>query len=203
MSVALADTLFKSLFVAVQLYAVLNPVSVIPTFVNLTEGLDSREKVHAVRKASMIVFSLMVVFSLIGDPLLRLLNVSIASLRLGGGVLLMVIAVDMLSGMSRTKGLESGDEALVVPIATPLLVGPGTITTLIVLSASEGLPVTLLGALLATLLVYATLAFGESLLELLGRNFVRSLGRFMAIIIAGISAEMIHRALLEWGIATR
>ena len=100
----------------------------------------------------------MTIFSFLGDPLLKLLNVSIASLRFGGGILLMVIAVDMLSGMSRTKSLEGMDEALIVPIATPLLVGSGTITTLIVLSVSEGFATTMLRVVIATVLVFLTLS---------------------------------------------
>jgi multiple antibiotic resistance protein len=107
-------------------------------------------------------------FCFLGDPLLKLLNVSIASLRFGGGILLMVLAVDMLSGMSRTKSVESMDEALIVPIATPLLVGPGTITTLIVLSVSEGFATTMLGVVIATVLVFLTLSSGELLLEKAG-----------------------------------
>jgi multiple antibiotic resistance protein len=199
----LANFFIRGFLVSIQLYAVLNPLSVIPTFASLTEAWSQDQKRHAVRKASLIVLLLMTIFCFLGDPLLKLLNVSIASLRFGGGILLMVIAVDMLSGMSRTKSLESMDEALIVPIATPLLVGPGTITTLIVLSVSEGFATTMLGVVIATLLVFLTLSSGELLLEKAGKNFVRSLGRFMAIVIAGISGEMIHKALVEWGIASK
>ncbi|QOJ78927.1 MarC family protein [Infirmifilum lucidum] len=115
----------------------------------------------------------------------------------------MVIAIDMLSGLSRTKALESTEEALIVPIATPLLVDPGTITTLIVVAAAHGVLPTLIASVLASTMVYLTLRFGKLLLEVAGRNVVRSIGRFMSVIIASISAEMIHSALLEWGFFAR
>ncbi|MEZ0345306.1 MAG: MarC family protein [Infirmifilum sp.] len=186
-----------------QLYAVLNPVSVLPTFASLVGGLGQAEKAEAVKKASVYVLTLMVVFAVSGGVLLSFLNVSIASLRFGGGVLLMVIAIDMLSGISRTKMLENTEESLIVPIATPLLVGPGTMTTLVVLTATHGLLKTLPATVAAALLVYLTLRFGDLLLEVAGKNVVRSMGRFMAVIIASISAEMIHSALLEWGLFYR
>ncbi|MCC6004844.1 MAG: hypothetical protein LM590_10940 [Thermofilum sp.] len=59
----------------------------------------------------------------------------------------------------------------------------------------------MVGVVIATLLVFLALSSGELLLGKAGKNFVRSLGRFMAIIIAGISGEMVHKALVEWGIA--
>ncbi len=195
--------LVDSVVMAFQLYAVLNPVSVIPTLADLMSGRSKDEKMASVRKASLYVAFLMAVFSLLGGTILSFFNVSIASLRFGGGILLMVIAVDMLSGLSRTKALESTEEVLVVPIATPLLVGPGTITTLIVMTATHGVFQTLLASSIASILVYLTLRSGELLLEVAGRNVVRGAGRFMSVIIASISAEMIHSALLEWGFFAR
>ncbi len=195
--------LVDSVVMAFQLYAVLNPVSVIPTLADLMSERSKDEKMASVRKASLYVAFLMAVFSLLGGTILSFFNVSIASLRFGGGILLMVIAVDMLSGLSRTKALESTEEVLVVPIATPLLVGPGTITTLIVMTATHGVFQTLLASSIASILVYLTLRSGELLLEVAGRNVVRGAGRFMSVIIASISAEMIHSALLEWGFFAR
>lgn len=195
--------LVDSVVMAFQLYAVLNPVSVIPTLADLMSERSKDEKMASVRKASLYVAFLMAVFSLLGGTILSFFNVSIASLRFGGGILLMVIAVDMLSGLSRTKALESTEEVLVVPIATPLLVGPGTITTLIVMTATHGIFQTLLASSIASILVYLTLRSGELLLEVAGRNVVRGAGRFMSVIIASISAEMIHSALLEWGFFAR
>ncbi|PLJ78454.1 MarC family protein [Infirmifilum sp. SLHALR2] len=199
----LAQVIVNVALLGFQLYAVLNPISVIPTFMSLMGDRGKDEKAVAVRRASLYAAALMAVFAVLGAVILGFFNVSIASLRFGGGILLMVIAIDMLSGLSRTKMLESTEEALIVPIATPLLVGPGTITTLIVMAATHGVVMTLAASGIASLLVYLTLRSGELLLEVAGKNVVRGVGRFMSVIIASISAEMIHSALLEWGLFAR
>jgi len=199
----LAQVIVNVALLGFQLYAVLNPISVIPTFMSLMGDRGKDEKAIAVRRASLYAAALMAVFAVLGGVILGFFNVSIASLRFGGGILLMVIAIDMLSGLSRTKMLESTEEALIVPIATPLLVGPGTITTLIVMAATHGVVMTLAASGIASLLVYLTLRSGELLLEVAGKNVVRGVGRFMSVIIASISAEMIHSALLEWGLFAR
>ena len=123
---------------AIQLFAIMNPISVIPIFLSFTSQLENEERKKIVNTATTIVIALLFVFSLFGILILEALNVSVASFQLGGGVLLMVLAIDMLSGLSRSKSVEL-DQVAVVPLATPLLVGPGTMTTLIVLSGTHAI----------------------------------------------------------------
>ena len=194
----MVSTLLKdALVVAGQLFAILNPPSVIPTFIVLTEGITSEERGRVVSTASIAVVILMVIFACFGSLILKFMGISVASLRLGGGVILMILAVDMLEGPGRTRELEE-EELAIVPIATPLLVGPGTISTIIILASTMNLASVILGALMAGVATYATLKYSDSLIRVLGRNGVRALGRFMSIIIAAVAAEMIYEAVDTW-----
>ncbi len=107
----------------------------------------------------------------------------------------------MLGGISRSKSIDLKQVA-VVPLATPLLVGPGTMTTLIVLSHSYTIMNVLLGGLIATVGVYLTLRFSPVLVSAIGNNGVQAASRIMAVILAAIASQMIQSALLEWGIAS-
>ncbi|RLG47595.1 MAG: hypothetical protein DRO06_02610 [Thermoproteota archaeon] len=110
----------------------------------------------------------------------------------------MVLAVDRLKGTPRTRELEA-EEVAVVPLATPLLVGPGTMTTTILLSVelSERLGAVLgrsclvAASLISAVAVYLTMRYSLRLVRVLGVNGVRALGRFMAVIIAASASEMI------------
>jgi multiple antibiotic resistance protein len=184
----------------IQLFAIMNPISVIPLFLSFTSQLEKDERKKIVNTTTTIVIALLFVFSLFGILILKALNVSIASFRLGGGVLLMVLAVDMLSGLSRSKSVEL-DEVAVVPLATPLLVGPGTMTTLIVLSGTQAIINVLIGSIIAATGVYLTLRFSPLLVSLLGKNGIQTVSRIMAVILAAVAAQMIYSALNEWGIA--
>jgi len=185
---------------AIQLFAIMNPVSAVPIFLSFTSQLENHERQKIVNTATTIVIALLFIFSLFGLLILEALKVSVASFKLGGGILLLVLAIDMLGGLSRSKSVEL-DEVAVVPLATPLLVGPGTMTTLIVLSGTQAIINVLIGAVIAAAGVYLTLRFSPLLVSLLGKNGVQAVSRIMAVIIAAIAAQMIYSALNEWGIA--
>ena len=185
----------------VQLYAILNPVSVIPTYLALMEEVDKIQRRRLLRKAVITVFLLMLVFLLGGSFILGFMRIGVDSVRFGGGILLFVISIDMLGGVSRTKTIEEREQMFIVPIASPLLVGPGTITTLIVLSAVYPAYLGVISVAITALLIYLTLRGSEQITGIIGKNGVRAMGRLMAIIIAATAAEMIHTALYNWGIA--
>jgi multiple antibiotic resistance protein len=187
--------------IAIQLYTIMNPISTIPTFLIYTGNLEKVERRKITSTTTMIVACLLLTFTLFGPVILSALNVSVTSFRLGGGILLMILAVDMLGGISRSKSIDLKQVA-VVPLATPLLVGPGTMTTLIVLSHSYTIMNVLLGGLIATIGVYLTLRFSPFLVSAIGNNGVQAASRIMAVILAAIASQMIHSALLEWGIAS-
>ncbi len=186
------------LIVTGQIFAILNPISVLPTFLSITEEMDPSERHRVVRNSSATVLIIALALAIGGNFILSLFSVGIPGLQIGGGVLLMVIAAEMLGGLPRTKSLDSSDEIAVVPIATPLLVGPGTMTTIIVLSASVPILVLILSILTVTTLTYLILRYSEILVKILGSNGTRALGRFMTIIIAAFAAQLIYAGLSEW-----
>ena len=112
----------------------------------------------------------------------------------------MILAVDMLGGISRSKSVDL-QQVAVVPLATPLLVGPGTMTTLIVQANSYPIINVILGGLIATIGVYVTLLSAPMLASAVGKNDIQAMSRIMAVILAAIASQMIYLALYDWGIA--
>lgn len=184
-----------------QLLAIMNPFSALPTFVALTEGLDDRERRAVVLKAFWAMLALVLAFATVGSLILEAFSISIASLRIGGGIILMVLAVDMLGEMPRTKAMDPRDIA-VVPIATPLIIGPGTMTTILLLTSSNPTPagVALILAAGVAAVATTTLILLEAwrLVSILRVSTVRALGRFMALIIAGVAVDMIARGVYDY-----
>lgn len=185
-------------FITGQIFAILNPISVIPTFLSLTDDLEVTERHRIVRNSSFAVLIIAVALALGGSYLLSFFHVSISSLQVGGGILLMAIAIEMLGGLPRTKSLESHAEVAIVPIATPLLVGPGTMTTIIVLSGLVPLLLLVASIFIVTFVTYLLLRYSEILVSVFGRNGIRALGRFMTIIIAAFAAQLMYAGVTEW-----
>jgi multiple antibiotic resistance protein len=186
--------------ISVQLFAIINPFSALPTFLAFTEGLSEVKQRKVARTTTLVVLALVFAFALFGQLILNALQVSVQSFELGGGVLLMIIAIDMLGGAIRTKAVDLS-EAAIVPLATPLLVGPGTMATLIVLAGTQHVINVLIGGFIAVAIIYLFLRYSSKISEVIGKNGVQASSRLMAIILAAIAANMIHNALLAWGIA--
>ncbi|MEM4509254.1 MAG: MarC family protein [Archaeoglobaceae archaeon] len=181
-----------------QIFAVLNPVGVIPTFLSLTEGMNPAKRHQIVRRSMLTVLMLAIVLAIGGSLILDFFRVSIFSLQIGGGILLMVIAIDMLSGLPRTKAVESEQEIAIVPIATPLLLGPGTMTTIIVLSKTVSMLSLIISVFIVVLLAYLLLRYSELLIKILGINGIRAISRFMTIIIAAFAAQLLYGGFTGW-----
>lgn len=181
-----------------QIFAILNPIGVIPTFLSLTEGMNTEKRHKVVRQSIIAVILLATALAISGSFVLEFFKVSVFSLQVGGGILLMVLAIDMLSGLPRTKGVEMGEEIAIVPIATPLLVGPGTITTVIVLSKTVPMLYLLLSILIVAFLAYSLLRYSELLIRILGINGIRAVSRFMAIVIAAFAAQLLYGGFTGW-----
>lgn len=178
----------------VQLLAIMNPFSAIPTFLSLTDELDYGTRKYILRKAYVAMLLLATVFTLMGVYILYVFSISISALRVGGGILLLYIGLDMLGGMPRAKRIEPRDIA-VVPIATPLVIGPGTITTLLLLTTREqnllNILLVLIAAYSAVTTTYLLLKYSEKIISLLKPSVIRGLGRFMSLIIVSVAVEMI------------
>ena len=184
-----------------QLYAIMNPIGKLAII-----GPLAVEQPAYVRNITatvvVVVYVLASIFALAGGFILSAFGVSIDSFRIAGGVVLLAISIITLVSGSYVGKIEITEEQAVVPLATPLIVGPGTITALIVISSVYGPFVAFLAAFLASTAVAATLLIGIRVIRYVGATPLRLLGRFMSLIIASVATEMIltgvRNIVKEW-----
>ncbi|MDT7887684.1 MAG: MarC family protein [Desulfurococcales archaeon] len=201
---AIQTDLLTVFSIAISIFAIMDPVAAIPTLVSYLEGAKSNNGWESltrriVNRAMIAIFILLTLFSIAGEQILMLFGISLASLKIAGGILLTAIAIDMLISGHKPEQVLSGDFA-VVPIATPLIVGPGTMSTLIIYSRIYGSLLTLVGAYIALLITYPLLRYSHALLRYLGTTTLRGLGKFMSVIIAAISMELFIGGLRDLGV---
>ncbi len=180
-----------------QIFAIMDPPGVLPLYLSFISGLDRNRHNRIVLNIALLSIFLITVFTVGGAYILMFFGVSIPATRIGGGLLLVAIAIDMLGGLPKTKQV-SPEELAVVPIATPLLVGPGTITTLILLSTVYPIHMVLIGAYLVVLVTYIMLRYVDFVHRILGPGVIKTFGRLMAIIVASIAVEMIFKGIEEY-----
>jgi multiple antibiotic resistance protein len=186
-------------------FATIGPIEAAVLFATLTPKMDREARRAIAIKATLIAGSILLVFTLLGQPLLRQLGVSIAALQTAGGIILLLIALDMVFArpgsafkLTPSEGAEAHakDEIAVFPLATPLLAGPGAMSSGILLAANaHGEPVQLMLVITALLLVMAaTLALllaSHDLNRLLGVTAQRVMMRIFGILLAAIAVQAV------------
>jgi multiple antibiotic resistance protein len=180
--------------ITVKLFAIIDPFSVLPYLLAVYEEAAKEEKItwkFVVNKITVAIGVLLVLFSIVGKPLLDFLGISPQALEIAGGILLVYLGIDTMGGFQQLRFVRKLEEALITPIATPLLVGPGTMTALITLSVSYNLVTLILSSIVVTFLVYFSLLVGPILVRALGETGTVAAGRFTAIIIAAFGIQLI------------
>ncbi|AEA47752.1 NAAT family transporter [Archaeoglobus veneficus] len=188
------------------LFVIVDPPGNIPFFIALTEDLpvELREKVS--KKATAIAATLLTFIALTGGLILQFFGVSIDGLRIAGGILLFLVALDILKGgpakeVYVKRGMESKDidSLAVFPIALPLYTGPGAITAAIVLASEAGnvlgMALLLLSIAAIYLIVRLTHIYSNQIIYLLGKSGADIVARVMAIFLAAIAVEYISEGI--------
>ncbi len=174
---------------AVSLFIVMDPIGLVPLIVSLTSNLSKEQIKKVVRSTIYTAASLLLAFALAGHQILQLFGVSLESFSIAGGLLLLLLSFELL-----LKGWELRGNAIevgAVPLAFPLLVGPGAITTTIITLERYGIAVALLSVGIAIILTLIVFNFMHMLNRLLGQLGSLIVSRVMAILIAAIAIEFI------------
>ncbi len=191
--------------VAVALFVTIDPIGVAPIFVALTRGFEPAHRRATAIRGTVIAAVILLAFALGGRTVMAAVGIGFPALRIAGGILLLLLAIDMvfarpsgIRGMTGPESAEAGqrDDISVFPLAIPLIAGPGAITTtLLVMSRAAGDPAAqaaVLGVL--ALVLGATLAIllgAAAVSRLLGVTGITVLNRVMGIVLAALACQFV------------
>jgi multiple antibiotic resistance protein len=197
----LRDTAIRAF---VMLVVTVGPYDVAPLFVGLTAHLKPR-RWHLAMIATLVATAVLVGFALGADVLLRWLGIGLPAFHIAGGILLLLLAIDLLfarqSGLSSITPGEASEahrvhDIAVFPLAIPLLAGPGAITSIVLLMEQAGddvaLRATVLAALFATMgLTLVILLMAERVLKVLGQTGINVVTRIAGIVLAALAVQFV------------
>ena len=191
------------------LFVILDPFAAIPIFLSLTQGYSQAERMRASRTAAATVAIVLITAALLGESLLHLLGASLPSFRVGGGMVLLLMAFAMLRAQpdllrtthSETAAAESKQSIAVVPIAIPLLAGPGAISTVIIQIHRPGAPyhhaLVIAIILVVALLLWSVLRLASPIGTALGPIGLSILNRLFGLILTAIAVEIMANGLRQ------
>ena len=198
---------FLTIFVTMLI--VIDPLGIVPMFLALSGGLSVEEKRRTIVKAVLTAFSVLALFIFAGGALLGFLGVLPGSFFVAGGILLFVIAIDMLLGKPRRTRSDTDPEQrsdiAIFPLGIPLLAGPGAITTILLyVSSSAQLLFTYLSLLVSVVitlgLAAAALLGSRGILRIMGKTGVSVVERVMGILIAALAVQFVYDGLVRLGV---
>lgn len=191
------------------LLAIVNPIGSVPVFISLTRQQTFAERARTARIAALTVVVVLTIALLTGESILQFFGISLASFRVGGGILVLLIAISMLH--ARVSPAKQTDEEVqdaseketvaVVPLGIPLLSGPGAISTVIVYAGRGGeighYAVLEAEVLLVALLVWVSFRAAPYIAGMLGRTGINVVTRLMGLIMAAIAVEIMANGIKQ------
>ena len=191
------------------LLVILDPFAAIPIFLSLTPGYSTAERSRVATVAALTVVAVLALAALFGDTMLTVLGASLPSFRVGGGIVLLLMALSMLRAQPDRMRATADEEAIaterehvaVVPIAIPLLAGPGAISTVIIEMHRPGAEYHLLWVIcvivLLALVLWGVLRAATPIGRVLGPIGLNILTRIFGLVLAAIAVEIMANGLRQ------
>ena len=190
----------------------INPFSALTLFLDLTRGYSMMNRRKVARIACLTIFITISFFTVVGETLLKALGISIGSFQLAGGILVFLIALNMMNGegnpvkpdqenfdVDHVQDAPPTTAAAVVPLAIPMMIGPGGISTVIIYSSQVSgilqISAILIAGLLISIFCYVALMAAGRISRLLGDTGLNIMSRIMGMLLAAVSIEIIVNAL--------
>ena len=181
---------------------IVDPIAVIPSYLVVTRGESAAQRAQTARRACIAAALILVAFAVGGTRIFELFGITLAAFRIAGGLILWLVAMDMLHAQRSTQESgpeiregESKEDTALTPLAMPMLAGPGAISTVMVLAAqARSVPQKLVvhaSIVITAFLSWVALRLGERLVARLGQTGIRVMTRIMGLLLAAIAVQFV------------
>lgn len=195
--------------VFVTLFVIIDPPGTIPIFLSLTSSMTAKQRSRAALVAVGVAMLIISTFALFGRFILDYMHISLPALQFSGGLLLLIIALQLLAGKEGEMAASEGVNVALVPLGTPLLGGPGAIVAMMLFVDQTGGEGPRIAALVIALglmavVMYSVMRFSGIIARMLGKGGVTLVTRISGVLLAAISTQMIfdavHSFIESWGV---
>jgi multiple antibiotic resistance protein len=192
--------LFSEVFIT--LFVIMDPPGTVPIFLGLTGAMTARQRNRAARQAVLVALGVIAAFAFFGQSILSYLHISLPALQASGGLLLLLVAMELLTGkMEEPKPSGNGTvNVALVPLGTPLLAGPGAIVaTMVFVQGNDGTAADwisiALGVVAVHLALFLTMRFANVIHRVLRESGVILVTRIAGLLLAAIAVQLIADAV--------
>ena len=182
---------FLKAFMAI--FVIMDALGNIPIFNGLNKSFSEQQKKKNITLAVIIAGIVLVIFLFLGNQLLNFFGIRISSFKIAGGIVLLILGIEVTLGIKFKKDKTETKDLAVVPMGTPLLTGPGVITTVLILVGSYGYWITLAAGIANLAVAFILLRLSEPFLKVFGKQGAEVFSRIMGLIIVAIAVEFVRQ----------
>jgi len=193
----MTELLKQFLLSFIPIMVALDAPGTLPLYVGMTEGMDNQERKRIVRQSIITAFLVTVGFILVGRAIFNALGILVEDFMIAGGVVLLIIAIADVVRAGERK-LERGPEFGVVPLGTPLIAGPGTLTTALVLVGTTGYLPVILSLIVNLIIAWIMFAQADRIIRFIGLSGSRAFAKVASLILAAFAVKMIRSGIFKF-----
>ncbi len=186
------DELIKS---TIAIFVVMDTLGNIPIFSTLNKEFSQKQKNKNIGMAVLTASIILLLFLFLGNSLLSYFGIRLSSFKIAGGILLLILGLQISLGLKFWSHKEERHELALVPMGTPLITGPGVITTVLILVGQYGYWIPLLASVINLVITFFLLKYLEGFLRIFGKQGAIVISRIMGLIIIAIAVEFILQGL--------
>lgn len=192
----LVDILQPFLLCVIPILVALDAPGALPLFVGMTDGLTEEERRKTIRQSMLTAFLVTIGVVLLGRAVFAALGIRVEDFMIAGGIVLLIIAVTDIVKAGEIR-VPPGPTFGVVPLGTPLIAGPATLTTTLVLVGQHGYVPVILSLTVNILLAWLIFTQATRIIRLIGINGSRALAKVVSLLLAAIAVNMIRSGITE------
>lgn len=182
------------------LFFIFDPFASLPIFMTLTKSFNDEDKMKSANKAVLVAGILFVIFVFIGKELLGVFGVTTPSFRMAGGIVLLLMAIEIVFGIGI---MHQGEQNVAwVIVASPILTGPGVITTAIILTTNYGYITPLFAGVISLVITWGFLRNAATMVRFVGNNVIDIFSKVIGLFIAAMGIEYVMKGAIDYIVAS-
>ncbi|HIV59090.1 MAG TPA: MarC family protein [Candidatus Stackebrandtia faecavium] len=186
----------------VTLFVIMDPPGIVPIFLALTGAMDAKQRNKAALQATTLSLAVIALFAVAGQQIIAYLGIELPALQGAGGILLLLVALELLTGKADDASQQATSNIALVPLGTPLLAGPGAIVAVILFVQGEttltgyaGVGAAIVGV---HVVIYAVMRYSSIIVRLIKRGGIEVLTRISGLLLAAIAVQLISESVFGY-----
>ncbi|HOJ49535.1 MAG TPA: MarC family protein [Spirochaetota bacterium] len=188
----------KFLLCFIPLFVAVDAIGILPIFLSFAENLEKKVIKNIIFKAVITASIIATLFLFAGSYLLYFLGITIGDFMIAGGTILFIIAVNDITSFEKKLRKINSSEFGIVPVATPLIVGPGVLTTILLLTNNYGYIITSIATLINIIIAGLIFLLSDPIYKILKKSGVKAISKIASLLLASIGIMMIRKGIMSF-----